>query len=315
MFHYCAYGLRIQSESPLPLGPALHPAHAQCDVAVRFGPTPETLPEAKLRRGIWEAAPGDFLLRVKGVARYRVTDSREIVVDPDDDADPGEVEVFLVGSVMAALLQQRGIVTLHASAVQTPAGAVLFTGPSGSGKSTLLAALVQRGHAMLVDDVAGIVLDARGRPEVLSAYPVVRLWRPVIDRLGWDAGGAQRWRTRRNKYLVPVERFGDLRTPVHRVFVLKSHNRDSLNVEPLALADGFEVLVRATYRWGFALGSGTLGKHCRVTAAVAQWAQVAAVTRPRHRLLLDELADRVVEWMQKPSPGPGHAAGTRGPEP
>ena len=317
--HYAAYGLRVRSEIPLPFVSA-HPPGGQWDVEVRLGRTPETLPAAQLRHGIWEASPGDFLLRVRGTARYRVTDGREIVVEPHDDADPGDVRAFLVGSAMAALLQQRGIVTLHASAVQTPAGAALFAGPSGIGKSTLLAALVKRGHTMLADDVAGVVLDARNRPVVLSAYPGVRLWTPAMSRLGWKAGPAEQRDARgRDKHLVRVDRFGDVRTPLHRIFVLTTHNRECIDIEPLAPAAGFEALVRATYRWRFALGLDALGHHCRVTAAVARRARVASVTRPTHPFLLDPLADRVAEWMQDSSPGfgDGHAGGAspEAPEP
>lgn len=181
MHHYDAYGLNVRSHIPLRFVRARK--RLTWDVDIRLGRTPEALPEAELRRGIWQASAGDFLLRAKGVARYRVTGGRRIVGEPEHGADPAMVEAILAGSAMAALLQQRGVVTLHASAVQTSAGAVLFAGHSGSGKSSLLAALVARGYTMLADDVVGIVLDARGRPVVLSAHPGCRLWAPAMDLL------------------------------------------------------------------------------------------------------------------------------------
>ena len=45
--------------------------------------------------------------------------------------------ILLVGSVLVACLQQRGVLTQHAGAIETEAGAVLFLGHSGAGKSTL----------------------------------------------------------------------------------------------------------------------------------------------------------------------------------
>ena len=84
----------------------------------------------------------------------------------------------------AALLQQRGVMTLHASAIETQAGAVLFAGPSGIGKSSLAAALVERGNTMLADDVTGVVLDAAGRPVALSAFPVARQYQTLNPRAG-----------------------------------------------------------------------------------------------------------------------------------
>ena len=43
--------------------------------------------------------------------------------------------------MFAALLQQHGLTTFHASIVAIETGAVLFAGRSGIGKSPLLAAL------------------------------------------------------------------------------------------------------------------------------------------------------------------------------
>ena len=99
----------------------------------------------------------------------------------------------LAGTVWAALLLQRGIVPFHASAVEFEAGAVLFLGRSGAGKSSLLGALLKRGRAMLADDVAGVVLDAGGRPVALPAYPAcgcVRTW-----WMRWAGGGRRERRS------------------------------------------------------------------------------------------------------------------------
>ena len=59
---------------------------------------------------------------------------------PGRDLYESDVRVFLLGSCIGALLHQRGILVLHAGAIHTDKGAVLFTGPWGIGKSTLLAA-------------------------------------------------------------------------------------------------------------------------------------------------------------------------------
>ena len=160
---YTAYGLHVRSPIALPFAPRSGRPAGAPDVAVRFGPTPVALPApARVRKKVgvrWEAAPGAFLMNVDGTARYLVSDGRDVLVEPRGGSD-SEIAGLLTGPVLAALLQQRGVMTFHASAVETRAGAVLFAGHSGSGKSSLLAALVERGCAMLADDVAGVVLDA-----------------------------------------------------------------------------------------------------------------------------------------------------------
>ena len=181
---YRAYGLWVRSPIPLPFVPAPVPPAREPEVTVRVGATAKALPAPADERGLWEAAPGAFLMNVPGVVRCLVTGGRDILVEPHGGSDH-DVSIFLTGLMFSALLQQRGVITFHASAIETDSGAVLFAGRSGSGKSSLLAALVERGYPMLADDVAGVVLDAGGHPMALSAFPQMRLWADVLDKLGW----------------------------------------------------------------------------------------------------------------------------------
>ena len=179
---YTAYGLHVRSALALPFEPLPGPPAGAADVTIRFGPTPAALPRLRdtdmmkpIESGmLWEAAPGAYLLHVPGLARYYVTAGRDIVIEPCGGSAHA-VSTFLTGTVLAALLQQRGLLTFHASAVATGTGAVLFMGKSGLGKSSLLAALVERGYAMLNDDVAAVEMDA-GCPRALGAFPSVRIW-------------------------------------------------------------------------------------------------------------------------------------------
>ena len=300
---YRAYGLLIRSDLELPFRSADGPGRP--DVRLRLGRVPEALPAPRTRLGVWEAAPGDFLMRVGGVARYRVTGGAEILVDPANGVN-GAVVSFVTGSVLGACLQQRGIVTLHASAVAAPGGAVLFAGRSGAGKSTLLAALTERGYAMLADDVTGVVLDAGGRPVALSGYPAVRLWTPAMDQMGWERTPAlAAVREGGDKFLVPLGRFSDAAAPLRGVFELRPHNRESIEFEPVAPADAFVRLGHHTYRRRFLAGLGGLAGHLRTVAAVANHAWLVRVTRPLAPFLLDALADRIEEHLRAAPRGRG----------
>ncbi len=300
---YRAYGLLFRSDLELPFVSAI--ATGRPDVRLRLGRVPDALPSPRTRFGLWEAAPDDFLLRVPDVGRYRVTGGTEIVVEPVNGVNCGAVVAYLVGSVLGACLQQRGIVTLHASAVATPDGAVLFAGRSGAGKSTLLAALTERGYAMLADDVTGIVLGCNGRPAALSGHPTARLWGPAMDRLGWERTRALgRVTENSDKYLVPIERFRDAAAPLRGVFVLRTHNRESIEIEPMmAPGAAFVLLAAHTYRRRFLAGLDGLAGHFCVTAETANHAWLATVTRPMAPFLLETLADRIEEHLDAmPSP-------------
>jgi hypothetical protein len=86
---------------------------------------------------------------------------------PSDRADPSWWRVVL-DSVLFTVALLRGYEALHAGAIATPDGAVAITAATGGGKSTLLAALLQRGQALMADDV--LVLESRGTQAPL-AFP------------------------------------------------------------------------------------------------------------------------------------------------
>lgn len=305
---YRAYGLLIRSDLELPFCAAAAGSTPQRpDLRVRLGRVPDALPVASSRLGLWEAAPGNFLLRVPGTGAFQVTDGAEIVVDVENGMNDAVV-TCLTGSVLGACLHQRGIVPLHASAVATPEGdAILFAGRVGMGKSTLLAALVERGYAMIADDVTGIVLGADGWPVSLSGYPTVRLWADTMDKMGWERTAAPRdVREGRDKHKVPIRRFCNADAPLRGVFLLESHNRESIEIEPVAPASAFAPLARNTYRGRLVAAFGREREHFRVIAATANHAWVRKVTRPLAPFVLDDLADRIEEHLDA-APMPARA--------
>lgn len=87
---------------------------------------------------------------------------------------PATVEEIVLGPGLVLCLAADGVTCLHASAVRTGAGAVLFLGDSGSGKSTLAARLGAGGHPLLADDV--LPVEARGSAvDALPAFPQLKL--------------------------------------------------------------------------------------------------------------------------------------------
>ena len=300
---YVAFGLRWRSSVALPFAAAPGPAK-EPDVTVRLGETPSHLPGATGHMPhAWDALPGAALLHVTDVARYLVT-PREIVIEPRGGSDE-DIAAFLARSVVAALLQMRGVVTLHAAAVETRAGAVLLIGSSGAGKSTLAAALVARGHALLADDVTGLVPAADG-VRVLPAFPRLRLWAdalPATDR---------RQRVRRNleKYWVPAARFGTAPRPVCAAVVLESHNRPDFDVAPIPASRAFWTAWDHTYRKRLLDALGQRPTHYRTGMVLARRVPFVRVRRPNHPFRLAELADRIeahVRGVVLPEAGPSRA--------
>ncbi len=98
----------------------------------------------------------------------------------------------ILNDAMAVLLNQRGALVLHASAVAVDGQAVIFAAESGFGKSTTAAALSRRGHPVLSDDKAALVVDpASQRVMIYPNAPRLKLLPESYRAVGGDEAGAQ----------------------------------------------------------------------------------------------------------------------------
>lgn len=293
---YTAYGLRLRSPIALPFNRLPDGLAGEPDAVVRLGATPASLPAAHGKTERWQTAPGRFLLNIDDVARYYVADGRDILVERRGGSDH-DLSVYFTGSVLAALLQQRGVVTLHASAVRTDAGAALFLGASGAGKSSVLAALVKRGYPMMCDDVAGVVLDG-DVPTVLPAFPCTRLWDDVLNHLAWWPRAGQRVRKDMNKHLAPVDEFHPFPAALRACFVLAKGDLDEVKLGKTAPREAFLCLSKHSYRKKYLPGLGRGKGHFRTLEAVARQVPVIRATRPAHSFQLDSLAEQIDGHLQ-----------------
>ena len=294
---YSACSLRVRSDVPLPFDPLPDFAASEPDVAVRLGPVPETLPAGNggriTRTDLWQARPGAFLMHVEGVARFLVTGGRDVLIEPLGGGDD-DVAAFFASSPFTALLQQRGLLTLHSAAVATGNGAVLLLGASGSGKSSLAAALTERGFPLLADDVTGVALDADHRPVALPAFARQRLWAHTLDRMRWRGRALSPVRRNLDKYWMPAQRACSSPLPVHTAFVLETDPcRTPIGITPLTSADAFQALWHHTHRKRAVDAMGQRPAHFRTAVAMARCAPVARVTRSERPFCLEVLAEHV----------------------
>ena len=127
------------------------------DVTVRRAAVPDSLQCADAKGPAWEHAGGRLLIRHPSGARFLIEGGDSIRYEVGHGMVPDEVGSFLFGPLWAALALQRGLLPLHASAVNRAGAVHAFTGPSGAGKSTLAASLSGRGLPFFTDDV--LLLD------------------------------------------------------------------------------------------------------------------------------------------------------------
>lgn len=290
---YRAFGLQIRSSLPLPeMLPAT--GEGEPDACIDCGTVPAKLREAMVVRKRFEAAPGAFLLRIEGVARYLVTGGKRIVVDPERGAHDEEVRLFLLGSALGALLHQRHDLVLHGSAIGDGGGCALFLGVSGAGKSTLALAFRQRGHPILADDLSVVRADRDGRLELQPGYQQAKLWLDSLACVDIDGEGLRRVHRSMDKRALPLgASFLHFPRPVTRIYILRPEERDDVHIEPLRGSDRLAALRSNTYRFRYLESSGSKAAHFRSAAQLARQVPLAIVRRPKDLRLLPELVGRL----------------------
>lgn len=246
---YAAFGLAIQSGFKLPF--AALPGERSIDVVIREGRAPAGLPAPVIDNGVWQAEPDAFLLHAAGVARFLVRCGREIVV-ARRGGSAAAIAAVLNAPVAAALLQQRGVATLHASAAVRPGGGAVLL--FGFGKSALLAALLARGYRLLADDFTAIA-EHGGELCALPAYPAVRLWADTVAKLGWEARERSRVNDHVEKYLVPVPaEFHAEPVSVTGCLLLADAAHGETVITPVRRSEALRALGANAYRKFFAVG-------------------------------------------------------------
>ncbi len=311
MYAYSVYGLSLQSDLPIPelLSCEGDRVPTDADVVVRHGSLPP-LPnheggsaEATVARpsadpdeafDSWaERWPerDEMLCVFAGVGRFLVRAGHSILVEPAPDADPGVVRHLLLGPVLAHLLWQRGVFTLHASVAGVRGHYVAFVGASGEGKSTTAAAFAAGGQALVCDDVAALVLEDDSREptgvRVLPGFPRLRLYADSVRGLGEDPGRFAPVHALIDKHSKPIAAFAAAPVALERLYVLASGEEFALEPLPARIAL-MEVLRHTYYAHQFAPLYG-FQKHLEQAARVVERVPAFRLTRPKDLARLREL--------------------------
>lgn len=283
---YWAYGLRIHADIVCPELP-FHPEPiGDPDVTIRML-SPLSHSSESLENGYYEVRSGVFRLAIAGVGRYVVEEGRRISIEPQEGSSPEEVRLFLLGSVMGALLYQRGLFPLHGSAVETPWGAMIFVGAQGIGKSTLAAQFHRRGYRLLSDDVCAVATTLEGL-QVLPALFHFRLCADAYERLGTPPGA----RFNVDKFVVPMnEGYCPQPAPLKAIHILADQETSDPRFEVLRGFDRVQRLLENLYRPHYLKGQSTQSDLMRQAGQIAQKTTIAQVSRRRDPEAIESMID------------------------
>jgi hypothetical protein len=246
------------------------------DIVIRFGNvTPGKTEAAGYRRN-----------QLLDQFRYEAVDGRSVTVALLPAADMSNVADLIVSRVLTALLYQRGLLPLHASAVATSGGLVVICGPSGAGKSTLAAVLTQRGHALAADDLLVVGDGFAGSPVAHG----LKLSARSLDRIGRTPDGLTLANRVEQKFYLTLDALASAAIPIVRLVQLRD---GPPGVTPLSM-------VAAAAGWSNCIRMPDLMHQAPDTAALwRQWLALVgrvenlAASHGGRMDMLDAIADRI----------------------
>ena len=254
-----------------------HAAGPEPDVTIVLDSGPEPLPDPLPPPDI---RPRECTIWVRRAGRYRVLDGHRIAITLAPDSETPVLRLILLGSALAALCYQRGVLLLHASAVRVGDRTIAVCGPAGSGKSSLAAAFLRLGAEFVCDDLGRFVAGAP--PAVYPSTPRLKLWRESLESLPWSADTLERDHARRDKFHVPQSPADPWSpVPLDAIYVLDWRDGPAA-ATPLSGADALRALVgAATYRPDLLDAMGGIAAHWQRCAALAAGVRISRLSRPR----------------------------------
>lgn len=299
MHSYKAFGISVKSEISIPQFALTE--NRQFDVSIKFGNVKALLPRDIGDDRAVQISEEEICFYWDQIGLFLVRDGSEIIIEPDSGAEEKLLRLPLIGIALAALLQQRGMLVLHASAVSIGAGAVAFLGWKGRGKSTTAAMLYRRGHPVISDDIVAMENIETGIPSIVPGFPNFKLMpETAVSVLGDNPDALSECYTGAEKRFRPFsDNFLRESVPLKAIYVLE--DGEKLKAEMLKPQDALTTLIANTFlaRYGKQLLQNKQAMaNLRQCSNVVNYTPVYRLERPRSLDLLEDLAQLIESQCQ-----------------
>lgn len=290
-YRYKAFNLIVFSQ--IPVAGLYEYDGKKPDIIILEGKTPLSLNNPLNNGVLFQATENEFLLNVMQMGRIHVKNGYAVTVERIHDVSWSEFSAFILGTVFGALLHQRRLLPLHGSSVIFRKKGLIFSGTSGAGKSTLAAAFINDGARLLADDIALVSFDNE-KPEIIPAFPGMKIWEDSLQALGKNPDKYNPVRKDLRKYLYPEDKFYDRHLAINHIFLIVTHNRNAFEINELKGIEKFNALKNNTYFFRGMNRTGILEKHFQMCNQLAQNTPVSMIIRPNGGFRIDELKEKII---------------------
>lgn len=225
------------------------------------------------------------------IGKFLITNGREVVVQPANDAVEEDLLPFLTGPAMIALLLQRSYLVLHASCVLVNGVAVAFLGAKGFGKSTLAACMYARGHSLISDDIVPVYFT-EGAVFTLPGYPRIKLYPDSVVAAGSDPSDLPYIHRliEKHSFSCPNE---NTVGPVKLGALYVLDKSDEVRIEPLDLSRTFIELITNTHAGHHLERLNGQERHFRQCQELVQAIPSFRISRPHQFGQIDEVCSKL----------------------
>jgi hypothetical protein len=177
----------------------------------------------------------EYRMRFRECGEFEISgDLTRVVVREDPSGSSELLPILLAGTVSALLLNLRGHLVLHASAVEIDGAALAFVGQSGRGKSTMAALMCVDGAELVTDDVLSV--DPGPPVTCIGGAPELRLREKAASIARADPAAVIRTTADERHAFAP--RAATVERRPLKAIVIPSPSRDAAQVETELIEPG-----------------------------------------------------------------------------
>lgn len=230
LYFYYAYGLTIKS--PIILD-GLISKEKKPDITIYFNniqPKTVSLKEYKISKNIKiTRALKTIYFFWKDILICEIKNIDEIVINDSIGFDESFLQNIILGFSLPIILQQRGMLILHANAIEINGNAAIFIGNRGIGKSTTSLALLKNENNLISDDITCINLKSDSI-NVIPGFPKIKVFSEVIKAIGENPNKMPKINSQIEKCVYSPDRFVMNSIPLANIYLIERSVNDSVIV-------------------------------------------------------------------------------------